>query len=94
MRLAVFALILGLVAAGSMVGAQEATTVSRSKMGCDTETEVWNAAVGKCEPGTPKYKRKSETKVPDKMAAVAKKDPAKKAPAKKAAAAKKTPAAK
>ena len=34
-------------------------TASKSKMGCDTETEMWDAALGKCTPGTPKYKRKS-----------------------------------
>ena len=59
----------------------------KSKMGCDTATEVWDATLGKCQPGTPKYQKRSAE--PVKTAADVKKGPtpkkgpaAKKAPAK------------
>jgi hypothetical protein len=88
MRLSLTASVVGLLAFGSMIVSPDPVTASKSKMGCDTETEMWDAAVGKCTPGTPKYKRKA----PDQPAA--KEATAKKAPVKKAAAKKAPPAAK
>jgi hypothetical protein len=85
MRLSLTASVVGLLAFGSMIVSPDPVTASKSKMGCDTETEMWDAALGKCTPGTPKYKRKSADQAsqpPDKVAA------------KKAPSAKKTPAAK
>jgi hypothetical protein len=32
----------------------EPATAAQTKMGCEKGKEVWNAAEGKCEPGTPR----------------------------------------
>jgi len=69
MRFVIIAIGVAAVAAGSLI---EPASAAKSKMGCEIGKEVWNASVGKCEPGTPKYTKK---------AAAAK--PGKKAPAKK-----------
>jgi len=89
MRLSLLASVAGVLALGAMVAPPGPATAAKSKMGCDTETEMWNAAQGKCEPGTPKYKRKSADQPPAKMTTAAKKAPA----AKKTPAAKKAPPA-
>ena len=59
MRFSILASVLSLLALGAMVASPGPATAAKSKMGCDTETEMWNAAAGKCEPGARKYKRKS-----------------------------------
>ena len=91
MRLSLTATVMGLLAFGSMMASPDPVAATKSKMGCDSDTEVWDAALGKCTPGTPKYKRKSAdqaTKPPAKVTAAAKKAPAaKKTPAAKAPAA-------
>ena len=87
MRLSLTASVLGLLAFGSMMASPDPVTASKSKMGCDTDTEMWDAALGKCQPGTPKYKRKSADQANQPAAKVT-------AAAKKAPAPKKTPAAK
>lgn len=90
MRFSVAACVLGVLALGVAVGSPSPATADKSKMGCDTVTEMWNAALGKCEPGTPKYKRKSADQPPPaaKVTAAAKAAPAKKAAKKAPAAAK------
>lgn len=80
MRMAILASVLSVLVLGALVASPGSATAAKSKMGCNTGTEIWNAALGKCEPGEPKYKRKA--------------DAAKQAVAKKAPAEKKTPAAK
>jgi hypothetical protein len=93
MRLFILAATAGVMAVSAAVVSPGPAAADKSRMGCDTATEVWDAALGKCAPGTPKYKRRSAE--PVKTAADAKKAPAPKkaAAAKKAPAAKKTPAA-
>jgi hypothetical protein len=91
MRLSLTASVVGLLAFGAMIVSPDPVMASKSKMGCDTETEMWDAALGKCQPGTPKYKRKSADQASQpaaKVTAAAKKAPAaaKKAPAAKKAA--------
>ena len=51
MRFSILASVLSLLALGAMVASPGPATAAKSKMGCDTETEMWNAAAGKCEPG-------------------------------------------
>ena len=86
MRLLVLSTVVGVVAVGAVLSAPGPAVANKTKMGCDSATEVWDATQGKCQPGSPKYKRGSaEPQAEVKTAAV------KKAPAKKAAA-KKTPA--
>lgn len=80
MRMAILASVLSVLVLGALVASPGSATAAKSKMGCNTGTEIWNAALGKCEPGAPKYKRKT--------------DAAKQAVAKKAPAEKRTPAAK
>lgn len=91
MRMVILASVLSVLALGALVASPGSATAAKSKMGCNTGTEIWNAALGKCEPGEPKYKRKTDAaKQPAaKMTAVAKKAPAEK----KAPAARKAPAA-
>ena len=86
MRFSVAACVLGVLALGATVGSPSLATAEKSKMGCDTATEIWNAALGKCEPGTPKYKRKAADQPPPaaKVTATAKSAPAAKKAAKKA----------
>ena len=77
MRLSLIASVVGLLAFGSMMVSPDPATATKSKMGCDTDTEMWDAALGKCQPGTPKYKRKSADQAsPAKVTAAAKKAPA------------------
>lgn len=87
MRLFVVASALSVLALVAMVVSPGPATAAKSKMGCEVGTEVWDAAQGKCQPGAPKYKKKSAepAKAPVGKAAAA---------GKKAPAAKKTPAAK
>ncbi len=59
MRLSLTATVVGLLAFGSMMASPDPVAATKSKMGCDSDTEIWDAALGKCTPGTPKYKRKS-----------------------------------
>jgi hypothetical protein len=79
MRLSVFASVLGVLALAALVATPEPAGAAKSKMGCEVGAEVWNAKLGKCEPGSPKYAKKSadagsDTKAPAKK----KKTPAKK----------------
>lgn len=89
MRLLIVASVLSILALGTLVASPGSATAAKSTMGCDTDTEVWDSALGKCQPGTPKYKRRSAEPAAQpapKMSATAKKAPAvKKAAAKKAA---------
>ena len=85
MRLSIFASVLSILALATVASPGPATA-AKSKMGCEVGTEVWDAAQGKCQPGTPKYQKKSAD--PAKKPAVtaaAKKPAAKKAPAAKTA---------
>jgi len=68
MRIMIVAIGLAVVAVASPV---EPAAAAKSKMGCEIGSEVWNATIGKCEPGKPKYAKKAPAKA------------AKKAPAKK-----------
>jgi hypothetical protein len=89
MRFSVTACVLGVLALGVTAGSPSPATADKSKMGCDTVTETWNAALGQCEPGTPKYKRKSDQPpLAPKVTATAKAAPVKKAAKKAPAAAK------
>jgi hypothetical protein len=85
MRFFILAATAGAMAVSAAMMSPERAVADKSRMGCDTATEVWDAALGKCQPGTPKYKRKAAE--PMKAAAEVKK-----APAPKKAATKKTPA--
>ena len=85
MRLSVFASVLGGLALLALVAAPDPAGAAKSKMGCEIGTEVWNAGAGKCQPGTPKWKKADTDKKsaaveakPDKKAAKKKKTPAKK----------------
>jgi hypothetical protein len=83
MRLSVVASVLSVFAVAALVGAPGPAGAAKSKMGCEIGSEVWNAGAGRCEPGSPKWKKADS----DKKSAVAE------APGKKAAK-KKTPAKK
>lgn len=60
MRSTVVASALGLLALVALIGAPGPAGAAKSKMGCEIGTEVWNAGAGKCQPGTPKYKKAPE----------------------------------
>jgi hypothetical protein len=85
MRLSILASILSALILAA-IAAPGPADAAKSKMGCEIGSEVWNAAAGKCEAGTPKYKRGSAEKKASAEPPAAK-------PAKKAAAKKKAPAA-
>ena len=89
MRLSLTATVVGLLVFGSMMASPDPVGATKSKMGCDSDTEIWDAALGKCTPGTPKYKRKSADQASPPPKVAAKKGPA----AKRAPADKKAPAA-
>jgi hypothetical protein len=83
MRVSVIASVLSLFALIALVAGP--ADAAKSKMGCEIGQEVWNAQLGKCEPGTSKWKRAEPEKKasaaeakPDKKAAKKKKTPAKK----------------
>jgi len=78
MRVSVFASVLSVLALGALVAAP--ADAAKSKMGCEIGQEVWNAQLGKCEPGASKWKR-GDT---EKKAAAADTKPDKKAKKKKA----------
>lgn len=59
MRLFVFASALSALALAAAIVPHGPATAAKSKMGCDRESEVWNATAGKCEAGTSKWRRKS-----------------------------------
>ena len=59
MRLLVLASAMSALALAAVVVSHGPATAAKSKMGCDRETEVWNAAAGKCEAGTSKWRKKS-----------------------------------
>jgi hypothetical protein len=79
MRLSVFASVLSVLALVALVAGPGPADAAKSKMGCEIGSEVWNAGLGKCQPGTPKWKR-GDT---DKKSAVAEAKPDKKAAKKK-----------
>lgn len=84
MRLSVVASVMSVLALGTIMASPGPASAAKSKMGCEIGSEVWNAAAGKCEPGTPKYSRKSADAPAAPPAKTAKKAPAKKkAPATK-----------
>jgi hypothetical protein len=39
-------------------------SADKTRKGCDRDTEVWNATLGRCEAGTPKWKRKAVVAAP------------------------------
>jgi hypothetical protein len=85
MRLSVLASVLSVLAVMALVGAPDPADAAKSRMGCEIGSEVWNAGLGKCEAGTPKWKRHDTEKKsaaaeakPGKKAAKGKKTPAKK----------------
>ena len=82
MRLLMLSAAAGAVALVSVIGSSGSAVANKTKMGCDSATEVWDATLGKCQPGSPKYKRGS----PQPSAVEVKTAAVKKAPAKKAAA--------
>ncbi len=59
MRIMIVAIGLAAVGVAGLAGPAGA---AKSKMGCEIGSEVWNASAGKCEPGKPKYTKKSSTK--------------------------------
>jgi hypothetical protein len=63
MRIKIVALSLGALLVGSLV---HPATAAKTKMGCEKGKEMWNAQLGKCEPGT--YTKKAGKK-PAKKAA-------------------------
>ena len=85
MRLSVVASVVSVLALGTIMASPGPAIAAKSKMGCEIGSEVWNAAAGKCEPGTPKHSRKpAESKAPAAPPAkTAKKAAKKKAPATK-----------
>lgn len=89
MRLFVCVSALGALALTTVMVPFGAATAAKSKMGCDLDTEVWNATAGKCEAGTSKWRRKA-TEAANKPAVATKKPAA----AKRKPAAKSAPAAK
>lgn len=58
MRPVVVAMAIGALALAAAVVPGGPASADKSKLGCDRETEVWNATAGRCETGTPKWKRK------------------------------------
>jgi hypothetical protein len=84
MRLLLLSTVAGLLTLGTMTGSPGPAAANKTKMGCDSATEVWDATLGKCQPGTAKYKRGSAQPPAEVKTAAVKKAPAKKAPAKKA----------
>lgn len=84
MRLLVLSAVAGAAAVGALLGSPGPAIANKSKMGCDSATEVWDATLGKCQPGTGKYKRGSAGPAAEVKTAAVKKAPAKKAAAKKA----------
>ena len=84
MRLLVLSAVAGAAAVGALLGSPGPAVANKSKMGCDSATEAWNATLGKCQPGTGKYKRGSAQAPGEVKTAAVKKAPAKKAAAKKA----------
>ena len=83
MRLLVLSTVVGVVAVGAVLSAPGSAVANKTKMGCDSATEAWNATLGKCQPGTAKYKRGSAQAPGEVKTAAVKKAPAKKAAAKK-----------
>ena len=63
MRIKIVALSLGALLVGSLA---YPATAAKTKMGCEKGKEMWNAQLGKCEPGT--YTKKAAKK-PAKKAA-------------------------
>jgi hypothetical protein len=58
MRPIVVAVALGALALVAVSVPDGPAVADKTRMGCDRDTEVWNAALGRCEAGTPKWKRK------------------------------------
>lgn len=68
MRPVVVAMAIGALALAAAIVPGGPASADKSKLGCDRETEVWNATAGRCETGTPKWKRKpavEEAKAPE-----------------------------
>jgi hypothetical protein len=63
MRIKIVALSLGALLVGSLA---YPATAAKTKMGCEKGKEVWNAAEGKCVPGT--YTKKAGKKSAKKAA--------------------------
>jgi hypothetical protein len=84
MRLLMLWAAAGAVAFGTLMISSAPAVATKTKMGCDSATEVWDATLGKCQPGAPKYKRGSAQPPPEVKTAAVKKAPAKKAAVKKA----------
>jgi hypothetical protein len=56
-------MIVGMGLAALVVAAfGQPATAAKSKMGCEIGKEVWNASIGKCEPGTPKPRKAAKKK--------------------------------
>lgn len=83
MRLVVLACALGAVALMPALVPSGPAAADKTRMGCDRETEVWDATAGKCELGTPKWRRKAvEPPPPPEPVKAAKAKPKGKAKAK------------
>jgi hypothetical protein len=63
MRYVVLAIGIGALAAGALV---QPAAAAKTKMGCEIGKEVWNASIGKCEPGTRKPAKRTSSKAPKK----------------------------
>jgi hypothetical protein len=59
MRPFVLAVALSAGALASVLVPAGPATADKTRMGCDRDTEVWNAMLGRCEAGSPKWKRKA-----------------------------------
>jgi hypothetical protein len=68
MRLVIVAL--GALALIGIAAPEGPASAAKTKMGCEVGKEVWNATLGRCEPGRSKYYRPL-TRKPGKKAAPA-----------------------
>ena len=85
MRLVLLAAAASALALVTLIGSPGSAVANKTKMGCDGTTEVWDAALGKCQPGTPKYRKRAVEAPKDvKAASTVKKTAKKEAGAKKA----------
>lgn len=74
MRSTIITMGVAALVAGALALAVHPASAAKTKLGCERGKEVWDASIGKCKAGTPKYSKKP----------AATKTAAKKAPAKKA----------
>jgi hypothetical protein len=59
MRCVMIAIGVGALALGALA---QPAAAAKTKLGCEIGKEVWNAKVGKCEPGAPKYRKRTSSK--------------------------------